>query len=58
MIDDYHRERRRLQAAWEALDEDERGEIIAWYDDLDAQGRLEDAPFYEQWIALRRKAID
>lgn len=40
-------------AAWAGLAEKEREAVIAWCDDLNAQGRLEDHPFFDQWLALR-----
>ena len=46
-------ERAARAAAWEKLPSEERDAIIAWCDDLDAQGRLEDHPFFDQWLALR-----
>jgi len=40
-------------AAWDALSDDERHAEIAWCDELNAQGRLLDHRFYDQWLALR-----
>lgn len=39
--------------AWARLPDEERDAVIAWCDDLNAQGRLADHPFYDQWLALR-----
>ena len=41
---------------WATLSFDEKCEIFDHYDDLNAQGRLLDVPFYDQWRAARRKA--
>lgn len=41
---------------WAALDNEAKADIINWYDDLNAMGRLGDVQFYDQWIAIRRKA--
>ncbi|EJL38465.1 hypothetical protein PMI01_00032 [Caulobacter sp. AP07] len=40
-------------AAWAKLSDDERDAVIRWCDDLNAQGRLEDHRFFDQWVALR-----
>ncbi len=39
--------------AWAKLPDEERDAVIAWCDGLNAQGRLVDHPFYDQWLALR-----
>ena len=39
--------------AWAKLPDEERDAIIAWCDDLNAQGRLVDHTYYDQWLALR-----
>ncbi|AZS19208.1 hypothetical protein [Caulobacter sp. FWC26] len=41
------------EAEWNALPEAEREAVIAWCDDRNAEGRLEDHRFYAQWLALR-----
>ena len=41
--------------AWAGLSANEQLEILQDYDELDAQGRLGDAPFYRQWITRRMK---
>ncbi|WP_165191665.1 hypothetical protein [Caulobacter soli] len=41
------------EQAWAKLADEERDAIIVWCDDLNAQGRLVDHPFYDQWLALR-----
>ena len=46
-------ERAARAAAWESLPSQERDAVIAWCDDLDAQGRLEDHPYFDQWMAVR-----
>lgn len=40
-------------AEWAALSAAEREAVIAWCDDRDSGGRLEDHRFYRQWLALR-----
>ncbi|HVK41208.1 MAG TPA: hypothetical protein VM471_01910 [Phenylobacterium sp.] len=46
-------ERAKARAAWAAMSDDERGAVLDWCDRLDAEGRLEDHQFFEQWLALR-----
>ena len=46
-------ERGAREAEWDALPEAERDAIIAWCDARNAEGRLEDHRFYDQWLALR-----
>jgi len=54
---DYDWDRATAAEAWEELDIESKADIINWYDDLNAMGQLGDVPFYEQWIALRRKPV-
>ncbi|GGL35843.1 hypothetical protein [Caulobacter rhizosphaerae] len=41
------------RAEWNALPDAERDAVIAWCDDRNAEGRLVDHRFYDQWLALR-----
>lgn len=54
---DYAWDRADAAAAWEELDLESKADIINWYDDLNAMGQLGAVPFYDQWIALRRKPV-
>ncbi|MEH0196375.1 hypothetical protein V7S57_11730 [Caulobacter sp. CCNWLY153] len=50
---EHQAERAKARAAWAAMSDDERGAVLDGCDRLDAEGRLEDHQFFEQWLALR-----
>ena len=46
-------EREATARAWARLSDEEQDEVIARCDSLNAQGRLEDHRFFDQWMAVR-----